>query len=144
MNTTHIQTYALADLPSVAQKLKEQLKDSRVITFTGPLGAGKTTLIKELLRQCGVNETVVSPTFTYLNLYENEAGDTFYHFDLYRMGSQAEFQEAGFDECLYEPKSYALIEWPEHVLPLLSQGACHVAIDYHEDSSKRVMSIKYM
>ncbi len=132
-------TYSLSDIPSVAKKLKEQLKDCQVITFTGPLGAGKTTLIKELLKQWGVTDTVTSPTFTYLNLYENEAGNTFYHFDLYRIKSLAEFQEAGFDEYL-ETGAYTLIEWPEHILPLLSQ-ACHVTIDYHEDTEKRVMTI---
>jgi len=134
-------TYSLSDIPLVAKKLKELVKDCQVITFTGPLGAGKTTLIKELLKQWGIKEMVTSPTFTYLNLYENEAGQTFYHFDLYRIGSLAGFQEAGFDEYLYEPESYTLIEWPEHILPLLSQGACHVAIDYHEDPEKRVMTV---
>ena len=141
MKTETTTTYSLSDIPSVAKKLKELVKDCQVITFTGPLGAGKTTLIKELLKQWGVQETVTSPTFTYLNLYENEAGQTFYHFDLYRIGSLAEFQEAGFDEYLYEPESYTLIEWPEHILPLLSQGVCHVAIDYHEDPEKRVMTV---
>jgi len=135
-------TYSLSDIPSVAQKLKELLKDCQIITFSGPLGAGKTTLIKELLKQWGIKEPVTSPTFTYLNLYQNEAGDMFYHFDLYRIKSLAEFQEAGFDEYLYEPGTYTLIEWPEHILPLLSQ-ACQVTIDYHENPEKRVIMLSY-
>lgn len=134
--------YGQEDIPFVAKKLKELIKNCQVITFTGPLGAGKTTLIKELLAQWGVRDTVTSPTFTYLNRYENEAGQTFYHFDLYRIKSLAEFQEAGFDEYLYEPKGYALIEWPEHIRPLLTRGACHVVIDYHKDPEKRVMRIE--
>ncbi len=134
--------YTINDVASVAAKLKERLPNCSVITFTGPLGAGKTTLIKELLRQCGVQETVTSPTFTYLNLYENQSGETFYHFDLYRIGSMYEFQEAGFDEYLYEPGSYALIEWPEYILPLLSKQVCHVTIGYHDDPEKRVISIE--
>ncbi len=140
MNTTQTMTYSLSGIPAVAQKLKELLKNCRVMTFTGPLGAGKTTLIKELLKQCGVQEVVTSPTFTYLNMYENEAGETFCHFDLYRIGSLAEFQEAGFDEYL-ETDGFTLIEWPEHILSLLAQQACHVAIDYHEEPEKRVMRI---
>ncbi len=141
---THIKKieYSLDDIVKVATNLKQTLNGSHVLTFTGPLGAGKTTLIKELLKQCGVYQTVTSPTFTYLNMYENSSGDTFYHFDLYRIGSMQEFQEAGFDEYLYEPASYALIEWPEHIMPLLDHNVCHVSIDYHGDPGKRVMHIE--
>lgn len=137
-----IRTYTRSDIPLIVKKLKKLLRDCRIITFTGPLGAGKTTLIKELLRQWGVTDMVTSPTFTYLNRYKNEAGETFYHFDLYRLKNLAEFQEAGFDEYLYEQGGHVLIEWPEIILPLLSKKACQVSLDYHEDPEKRVMRIR--
>ncbi len=135
-------TYSLNELLSIAKLLKEQLKNHEVITFAGPLGAGKTTLIKELLRQCGISQTVTSPTFTYLNQYENSAGQMFYHFDLYRVASLDEFCASGFDEYLYEPESYALIEWPEHIMSLLTHHVCHVQLDYHEDQNKRTITIE--
>ncbi len=141
MSTPEKTTYTLGDMASIANKVKKKLNKCSVITFTGPLGAGKTTLIKELLKQYAIQETVTSPTFTYMNVYENSQGQTFYHFDLYRIESLQEFQEAGFDEYLYEPGSFALIEWPEHIMPLLSHSVCHVAIDYHDDPGKRVISI---
>lgn len=133
-------TYACENIDAVARSIKQKMNGCQIVTFSGPLGAGKTTLIKELLAQWGVRDMVTSPTFTYLNRYTNAQGQVFYHFDLYRISSMREFQEAGFEEYLYEPGSYTLIEWPEHIVPLLKH-ACHVKIDYHTDPQKRVITI---
>jgi tRNA threonylcarbamoyladenosine biosynthesis protein TsaE len=134
--------YTRDDIPTIAGHLKELLKKHPVITFTGSLGTGKTTLVQELLRQGGIKERVTSPTFTYVNRYDNDQGDTFYHFDLYRINSLNDFRGAGFDEYLYMPKSYTLIEWPEHIMPLLKERVCHVYLDYHDDPEKRVMRLE--
>ena len=134
--------YSVADIERIAKKLKDLLERYPVMTFSGSLGAGKTTLIKELLRQCGIDQLVTSPTFTYLNQYETDDGKIFYHFDLYRINSLHDFCAAGFDEYLYAPNSVALIEWPETILPLLKERVCHVSLDYHDDSDKRIMKIE--
>jgi|SRR5579872_3364565 tRNA threonylcarbamoyladenosine biosynthesis protein TsaE len=133
-------TYRLDDISSVAKQLQEQLDNYRIITFTGPLGAGKTTLVKELLKQSGVADVVTSPTFTYLNIYENKKGQRFYHFDLYRIETLDQFLEAGFDEYLNQPQSLVLIEWPEPILPLLKEGACHIKIEYAGDGRTLTLS----
>ena len=133
--------YSLEDLPEVVKKLKQQLRDCSVVTFAGPLGAGKTTLIKELLKQYGITDTVTSPTFTYMNLYENDTGKKFYHFDLYRIENLDQFLQAGFDEYLYQPNSISLIEWPEPILSLLKDKACHITFDY-TDNNTRALTIK--
>ncbi len=132
--------YTLDELPAVAQTLKELLEGCTVITLSGPLGAGKTTLVRELLGLWGVKEPITSPTFTYMNQYENSSGKRFYHFDLYRIKTVADFQAAGFDEYLYEPDSVALIEWPEPIEALLGAGQCHISIDY-EEPDKRVLRL---
>lgn len=125
--------YSLETIDEPVGILFSLLTHCKVMTFTGPLGAGKTTLVKKLLERCGVKETVTSPTFTYFITYRNDAGETFYHFDLYRMKSLAEFREVGFDEYLYSPDSWAFIEWPEIIEPLLTHEVCKVTIDYYSD-----------
>jgi tRNA threonylcarbamoyladenosine biosynthesis protein TsaE len=108
------------------------------MTFTGPLGAGKTTIIRELLRRSGVTGLITSPTFTYVNLYTNEQGQTFYHFDLYRIQTLDEFAHAGFDEYLYQPNSRCFIEWPAIIEPLLSSNVCRVTLDYDGSDARMI------
>lgn len=139
MNTT-IMSYTIDDIPAVVTTLHELLGFCKVMTFTGSLGAGKTTLIQELLKFEGVQDVVQSPTFNYVSIYTNPSGLRFYHFDLYRLRSMQDFVEAGFHEYLYEPNSYALIEWPEIIMPLLKKQTCHVAIEYVNDDTR---SIRY-
>lgn len=134
--------YTLLDLPDIVAYLYKQLDACAVFTFTGPLGAGKTTLIQALLRKCGVTDTITSPTFTYVNIYKNKRDQTFYHFDLYRINTIDQFYDSGFDEYLYAPCSWSFIEWPEVIMPLLTHNVCIITIDYHhDDSNKRILSL---
>lgn len=130
--------YGLQEVPEVAKQLAKKLQQCHVMTFTGSLGAGKTTLIRELLRYIGIQEPITSPTFNYMNVYTNKKGQKFYHFDLYRIASLDDFCAAGFDEYLYQQNSWAFIEWPEPIMSLLTHDVCHVAIDY--SGNKRVAS----
>lgn len=132
--------YGLEDITQTAEQLVTYLPICRVMTFTGSLGAGKTTLIRELLRKIGIQEPITSPTFTYMNLYVNQQGEKFYHFDLYRIASLDDFCLSGFDEYLYQPNSWALIEWPEIIMPLLTHDACSIFLEYFEE--KRIMHVK--
>ncbi len=134
--------YGSDQVPEIALLLAEKLKKCAIMTFTGPLGAGKTTLIKALLKECGVVDQVTSPTFTYVNRYENQRGQTFYHFDLYRISTPNDFIAAGFNEYLYALKSWAIIEWPQVIEPLLGQRVCHVQIDYDSSPDKRILMIR--
>ncbi len=135
--------YSLPEQDMVIEELKTLLSKYKIFACSGPLGAGKTTTIKSLLRSCGIAETITSPTFTYVNAYENDKGESFYHFDLYRIGSVEEFQSQGFDEYLYQDSSWAFIEWPEVIEPLLTHDVCYLFFDYHEDPEKRVLRIEY-
>ena len=130
--------YSLDQIPDVAKKLIALMPQCAVFTFTGPLGAGKTSLVREMLRQLGIKGAVASPTFTYVNRYENDQGQTFYHFDLYRIEDKEDFIAAGFDEYLYQPNSWVFIEWPEPVMPLVDKKVCHVKIDYAGASPKKL------
>jgi len=127
----------LDELSTVVKYLKSLMKVCEIFTFTGSLGAGKTTLVRALLRECGVTDTITSPTFTYVNRYKNGSGQTFYHFDCYRLESLDDFVSAGFDEYLDEQNSWSFIEWPEVVIPLLKKNVCHVKIEHKELESRK-------
>jgi tRNA threonylcarbamoyladenosine biosynthesis protein TsaE len=134
--------YSLLEHDSVVQEIKKLMATYQIFAITGPLGAGKTTTIKAVLRSCGIMVPVTSPTFTYVNEYTNNDGECFYHFDLYRIATVQEFQQNGFDEYLYQSNSWSFIEWPEVIKPLLTHDVCWVSFDYHEDPDKRVVRIE--
>jgi len=137
MQEIHKSTYSKDHIGEIAAKLKEFLTHCQVMTFTGSLGAGKTTLIGNLVRQLGTKDQVNSPTFTYVNIYTLPDGKKIYHFDLYRINTIDEFIAAGFDEYLYVPNSWALIEWPAVIEPLLTHAVCHVVIDHDVNQPDR-------
>lgn len=122
-------TYSKDQIGDIVEKLKELLAQCHVMTFTGSLGAGKTTLISNLVRSLGTKDQVNSPTFTYVNIYTLPDGKKIYHFDLYRIETIDQFIEAGFDEYLHVPNSWVLIEWPAVIEPLLRHDVCRVVID---------------
>jgi tRNA threonylcarbamoyladenosine biosynthesis protein TsaE len=128
--------YDLDKVSDVAASLLKFVDCCSVFTFTGPLGVGKSTIIRHMLSILGVEGPVTSPTFTYVNVYANEWGKKFYHFDLYRIPSLDDFCQAGFDEYLFQPNSWAFIEWPEPIMPLLMHDTCHVFIDYYNGERK--------
>lgn len=131
--------YDLKDIKDVAQKLNLFIGDSSVVTFTGSLGAGKTTLIGALLKQRNLVDTVSSPTFAYVNRYRAQGDKHFFHFDLYRLDNIDQFIAAGFDEYLYQTKAMVLIEWPEIIEPLLDRMPhCKITIDYVNEQRKLI------
>lgn len=131
--------YNLDQLSEVAKELASELQNCAVVTFVGELGAGKTTLVKKLLSNWGVQSEVVSPTFTYVNCYKNEQGRKFFHFDLYRIKDLESFYELGFDEYLYQPNSMCLIEWPDVIKSLLKEGVCGLNIEHVSDEERRLL-----
>jgi tRNA threonylcarbamoyladenosine biosynthesis protein TsaE len=128
--------YSLQEVDKVAAYLEQLTLKYKILTFTAPLGAGKTTLIRALLQRLGVTEPITSPTFSYVNIYHTPQGKTIYHFDVYRLASLQDFIEAGFHEYLYEPNSICLIEWPELVMPLLDHCVCHCTIEYINEKKR--------
>lgn len=129
--------YTHKGMGPVVDELSALLDTVQVMGFTGPLGAGKTTLVQQLLRRRGVSGAIASPTFSYVHSYR--MGDELvHHFDLYRLTSLDDFIEAGFDEYLYQPGVKALVEWPEIVMPLLNREACIVTLDYVSSRARRI------
>ena len=131
--------YQLDHIDQAINKLYSLKERCKVYTFSGPLGAGKTTCVKGLLHDFDIHVPVTSPTFSYVNVYENGKGQLLYHFDLYRLKDINEFMEAGFNELLFLDNSWAMIEWPELIAPLLVQSVCNVTLSYGQEPNERQM-----
>lgn len=116
------------ELPLVAADLLEKHSDDRVFGFYGEMGAGKTTLIKELCRQLGVSGTTSSPTFAIVNEYFTNEGEAVYHFDFYRINDIDEAVKIGFEDYLYSG-SYCFIEWTDKVQEMLPEDYIKVNIN---------------
>lgn len=100
-----------SDLPAAAKTILEFAGDTRVFLFYAPMGAGKTSLIKELCIALGSKDSFSSPTYAIINEYQAPVGKI-YHLDLYRLKSQEELFDLGMEEIL-EGEAYCFIEWPE-------------------------------
>jgi len=119
--THSIVVQSLQDLPKVAASLLEITAKHQHFIFLGEMGTGKTTLIKEICRLLGVQETVSSPTYSIVNEYQAKEKKA-YHFDLYRLKSVEELLNIGFEDYLYED-AYLFIEWPQKALDFLENYA---------------------
>ena len=112
---------------------------SRVFAFYGKMGAGKTTFIKAVCEQLGVEDVITSPTFAIVNEYTSEtSGDTIYHFDFYRIKKLDEVYDMGYEEYFYSG-SLCFIEWPELIESLLPEDTTKVTIKENEDGSRSVI-----
>ncbi len=99
-----------------------------VVTLTGDLGAGKTTLVQAICRGYGVTQPVTSPTFALVHEYASPRTPV-YHLDLYRLRSEAELEGLGWDE-LVGSKALVLIEWPERAGDSLPPGNVPIALEH--------------
>lgn len=92
--------------------LKPLLVGDAIFLLNGHLGAGKTTLVRSLLKHCLAVENVNSPTFTYVQEYVSRQGLCVYHFDLYRLQEWHQVEDLGLKELFEAPNSISFVEWP--------------------------------
>jgi tRNA threonylcarbamoyladenosine biosynthesis protein TsaE len=105
--------YSLENISSAVNQLLEAIYNGpKTWLFRGEMGAGKTTLVKEIGQQLKIKSIVQSPTFSLVNPYETESGETIYHFDLYRLENVHEAVDIGIEEYL-DSGHLCFIEWPE-------------------------------
>jgi len=132
------ESYTLTDLPTLAREILHALQGApRVWLFRGQMGAGKTTLSKELIKQLGVVESVQSPTFSLVNEYQIDEEDAIYHFDVYRLKSETEAYDMGIEEYLYSGH-WCFIEWAEKIPTLIPNEHSVIRINVISDLEREL------
>ena len=127
---------SVEQLSEVSDYLISLRDKADVIAFYGSMGAGKTTLIKNLCHRMGVTDEVNSPTFAIVNEYVTEEGESVYHFDFYRIKKLEEAYDIGYENYFYSG-NLCLIEWPEMIEPLLPEKYIRVEIRHGETDAER-------
>ncbi len=127
-------SYQLSELSEIANWV---LKSSpgRVLLFKGPMGSGKTTLIKEITHQLGVEHVTSSPTFSLVNEYQSKQGETIYHFDFYRIEKEEEAFDMGIEEY-FDSDAWCFVEWPEKVEYVLPLDSVVINLSINQDNTR--------
>lgn len=133
---THIEIPDLASLEGAAQEFVAAMGERNLFAFYGKMGAGKTTFIKALCAALGSTDDVNSPTFAIVNEYDSSEG-AIYHFDFYRIKSEQEVLDLGFEDYIYSG-NICLMEWPELIADLLPEETVKVEIQVRPDDSRYI------
>jgi tRNA threonylcarbamoyladenosine biosynthesis protein TsaE len=128
----------LASLGKVAKDIADQTDTVKVWLFYGDLGAGKTTLIKMIGEKLGVEDAMSSPSFAIVNEYVT-GNSKIFHFDFYRIKSEAEAYQIGVEEYFYSGYP-CLVEWPEKIPSLVPPVYGEVTIDI-KNETQRIIAI---
>ena len=133
-----IKINSLADINEAAKTFIENMGDSKVFAFYGKMGAGKTTFIKAICEELGVEDVITSPTFAIVNEYQSSTtGDSIFHFDFYRIKKLEEVYDMGYEDYFYGG-SLCFLEWPELIDELLPEDAKKVTIEETENGGRVV------
>ena len=130
--------FTLDSIREAAKTFIQNMGSGRVYAFYGKMGAGKTTFIKALCEELGVEDVITSPTFAIVNEYRSETtGQLIYHFDFYRIKKIEEVYDMGYEDYFYSG-ALCFLEWPELMEELLPDDAVKVTISQQEDGSRRL------
>ncbi len=129
----------IEDLPRAAGELLAAIGTRRIVALRGKMGAGKTTLVAEMMRQLKMDDEASSPTFAIANEYHSsETGQTVYHFDFYRLESSAEAYDIGIEDY-WDSGNLCLMEWTENIEDILPEETLFIEIEEQGDNSRRVL-----
>jgi tRNA threonylcarbamoyladenosine biosynthesis protein TsaE len=128
----------LTELPAAAKRIIEFAGDHRVFLIGAPMGAGKTTLVRELCKALQSSDHFGSPTYSIINEYDSPNGKIF-HFDLYRLQNQEELYDLGIEEYL-DSGNYCFIEWPDLLEQMPLPG--HIKIKIEVEGEARKISLE--
>ena len=136
-----MQTIQISSLENIREAAKEfiaAMDDRTVFAFRGNMGAGKTTFVKAICEELGVEDVINSPTFAIVNEYRSdETGELIYHFDFYRINKLSEAEDIGTEDYFYSG-ALCFIEWPEKIEELLPGDVVEVNISENPDGTRTV------
>lgn len=135
---SRIQITSLDTIHEAAREFIGSMDDRTVFAFHGNMGAGKTTFIKAICEELGVQDVINSPTFAIINEYRSDTtGELIYHFDFYRINKLSEAEDIGTEDYFFSG-ALCFIEWPEKIEELLPGDVVHVTITEEPDHSRTV------
>ena len=138
----HFHVKNIQDWSEVAQYLIQSLRAPQLLTLSGPLGAGKTTLVQALAHELGIKAEPRSPTFSLLRSYalpeERNGIRRLVHVDAYRLESPAELAHLGFDDLLADTGNLIVVEWPERVEELLPPETIYFDFEFIDDHTRQI------
>jgi tRNA threonylcarbamoyladenosine biosynthesis protein TsaE len=126
----------LENIREAARAFIDAIGDHKVFAFYGSMGAGKTTFVKAICEELGVEDVITSPTFAIINEYSSREG-VIYHFDFYRIKKLEEVYDMGYEDYFYSG-ALCFIEWPELIEEVLPEDAVKVSIRENADGSRTV------
>lgn len=137
-----IRIKSIEGLPAAAREFASLMGDETVYAFHGEMGAGKTTFIRALVEQLGVDpEEANSPSFSIINEYRSDTtAELIYHFDLYRLESVDEALEIGVEDY-FDSGALCLLEWPERIEALLPDDTVVVKITVDPADNSRLLTV---
>ena len=132
-----IRITSLDNIREAAKAFLAGMGTSKVVAFYGKMGAGKTTFIKAICEELGVEDVITSPTFALVNEYTAGNGAPVYHFDFYRIKRLDEVYDMGYEDYFYGG-NLCLLEWPELIEDILPDDVVRVSIEELPDGCRRL------
>ncbi len=129
---------SLDELDKTASLLCKLLSSRHVVTLSGDLGSGKTTLVQAICKHLQVVDEVISPTFSLINTYLTRDSGMIHHIDLYRLRSLEEALEIGIQEYL-ESGDIIFIEWPDLILDILPEDYLQIEMIHMPDQQRKIV-----
>lgn len=134
-----IKIRSLEDTKLIGKIIAENLIKGTVLCLDGDLGAGKTTLTQYIAKEFGIKEYITSPTFTIIKEYEGIL--PFYHMDVYRIDSEDDMYDLGYEEYIYS-EGVCIIEWSQKISNMLPTNRINIYIQRTNDESTRIFSVE--
>jgi tRNA threonylcarbamoyladenosine biosynthesis protein TsaE len=137
----YIEINDLSEIHQAAQQFLTEIDNQSVFAFYGDMGSGKTTFIKAVCEELGVQEPVTSPTFAIINEYRDKNGKSIYHFDFYRIKKIEEVFDFGYEDYFYSG-NLCFIEWPELIESLLPENVVRLSLRQTENGTRILENIQ--